>query len=77
MIHHSYLPHTLRIGRKSIAVRDLSDASCAYQDHLWTMQSRGAKAAPPAGRITIDGTEYQIDRDARVYRDGVCIMEAA
>lgn len=67
---HAYLPHTLRIGALSIAVRDLSDASFAYQD------ARDENPNLPTGSITIDGTEYQIDRQARVFADGALVMGA-
>lgn len=67
---HAYLPHILKIGSKSIAVRDLSDASFAYQDE------RDGNPNLPTGSIVIDGTEYQIDRQARVFADGALVMEA-
>ena len=73
---HAYLPHTLKIGRKSIAVRDLADASCAYQDEFWSAYRRDVNAKLPTGSVPIGGTESQIDRNARVFADGVLVMEA-
>jgi len=74
---HPHLPHALHIGAESIAVRDLSDASCAYQDEFWSAYSRDTSATLPDGTVTIDATQYRIDQNARVWNGNTLVMEAA
>ena len=69
-----YLPHTLHIGRTAIQVCDLADASCAYQNRR--DDSRKGAATFPDGRVCIDGTQYRISYNGRVWNGAAIVLEA-
>ena len=68
------LPHRLRVGRKSIRVRDLVDASHVYQEER---DASGLGASKfPEGRIAIDGKTYRVSYNGRVWDGPAVVVEA-
>lgn len=64
-----FLPHTLTVGRRKIAVRDLSDAAFAYADAL------DANPTAPDGRISIGDVDYTVTRQG-VFAGATLVMGA-
>ena len=68
------LPHRLIIGRRSIRVRDLVDASHEYQD---ARDASGLGVSKfPEGRIAIDGKTYRVSYNGRVWDGAHMVIEA-
>ena len=75
---HAQLPYSLKIGRKSINVRDLSDASFAYQDAREMHHDSGELSMGngfPDGSISLDGKQYRIAYDGSVWLDDSLVLE--
>lgn len=69
------LPYFLRIGtRRPIKVRDLADASYAYQFAKDQSGKRGSTF--PTGSVEIGGIVYIISVDGSVWHGENCILEA-
>lgn len=71
---HPHLPYTLIIGHDvaRIPVRDLADASCAYQDY----RMRHAALSCPAGAVTIGDRTYSVGPDGTVWSGNFMLLEA-
>lgn len=70
---HAQLPYILHIGTAPIPVRDLADASNAYQSERDRV---GAGSSDfPSGYVTIGGTMYRISYNGRVWNRDACILE--
>jgi len=66
-------PHRLRVGRKSIRVRDLAEASRAYQE---VRDASGLGASKfPEGRVVIDGNAYRVSYNGRVWDGSTLVVE--
>jgi hypothetical protein len=72
---HPQLPYTLRIGRRpSIAVRDLADASSAYQ--IARDESGEGASTFSHGTVVIDSVHYTISYNGRVWLKNAVVLEA-
>lgn len=74
---HAQLPYTLTIGNPTnipmvtIPVRDLADASCAYQDY----RMRNAPTTCPPGRVAIGAAYFDVAEDGRVMYGNFVVLE--
>lgn len=74
---HPHLPHTLMIGMPdilpmaSIPVRDLADASHAYQDY----RMRNAPTTCPPGEVVIGFQTFEVAQDGSVWVNNVKVLE--
>ncbi len=72
---HAQLPHILNIGRRQqVPVRDLADASNAYQQARDESGEGGSTF--PEGRVKIGSTVYRVSYNGRVWNRDNCILEA-
>lgn len=74
---HPHLPYTLiiaagnNIPMATIPVRDLADASSAYQD----FRMRNAPTTCPPGKVTIGAATFDVAEDGRVMYGNFTALE--